>query len=109
MATNQNQKVFVEEFDMILALSEEMYELAQKGDWDQITEKQNIRQSLMNSFFANPLDVEQAAKIEDGIQRLLDLDQKILSKGKEDLKNMSDGLNTLNHRKKAVNAYLSND
>jgi hypothetical protein len=89
----------------ILAISSKMRELAGALRWSDLAQLENTRQQLIKTFFAQPVAVEDAELIREGIHTILDIDQQIISLGKKHRREIGGKLVDFRTRKKAVSAY----
>lgn len=65
--------------ERLLALTRDMLQLAEAGDWVLLAERESERQSLSAELFATPVPRESAPVVAECIRRVLDLDQDLLS------------------------------
>jgi hypothetical protein len=89
----------------ILKLSAKMRQLAQELQWENLARLENHRQNLIKSFFSCPVAVEDAEVIREGIHRILDMDQQIISMSKRLRGEIGGKLVDFQTHKKAVSAY----
>jgi len=62
----------------LLALTEEMLQLARAKDWPTLAEREQRRQQLARELFAQPVPKEHAPTVVDCVRRVLDIDQELL-------------------------------
>lgn len=89
----------------ILRISGKMRELAHKLQWADLAQLEHKRQHLITSFFSSPVAPEEAELVHEGIYRILDMDQQIISMGKRHRAEISNKLVDFNTHKKAVSEY----
>jgi hypothetical protein len=89
----------------ILRISGKMSQLAQQLQWADLAQLEHKRQNLIKSFFSSPVAPEDAELVREGIHRILDMDQQIISMGKRHRGELSDKLVDFNTHKRAVSAY----
>jgi len=89
----------------ILKISAKMRQLAQELEWENLAQLENKRHNLIKSFFSSPVEVEDAEVIREGIHRILDMDQQIISMGKRHRGEISGKLVDFTKHKRAVSAY----
>lgn len=66
----------------ILKISYKMLEMAHSRQWKDLVQLESTRRQLITAFFTQPVAAEDANAIHDGIHRILDIDQQIISLGK---------------------------
>lgn len=89
----------------ILNISAKMRQLAQELQWENLARLENRRQGLIKSFFSSPVAIEDTEVIHEGIHRILDIDQQIISMGKKHREEIGGKLVDLRTHRKAVSAY----
>ena len=89
----------------ILKISVKMRQLAQELQWENLAQLENQRQGLIKTFFSRPVAVEDAEVIREGIHRILDMDQQIISMGKRHRGAIGGKLVDFQTHRKAVSAY----
>ena len=95
-------------FEKIISISQKMVFLADKSDWEKISELQKQRQAMLLVFFEEKISLEEAKTVESGINEILNLDKTLMRKGHSVIKDISAELNTISVGQKASNAYLDN-
>ena len=66
------------ELEQLLALSREMGELAAKGEWEMVVEREAVRREALEAFFAAPIPAEQAPAVAEGIREIMALDEQLV-------------------------------
>jgi hypothetical protein len=89
----------------ILRVSGKMRELAYALRWEELAKLECNRQQLIKSFFAQPVALEDAEFIREGIHRILDIDQQIIFLGKKQRGEIGGKLVDFQTHKKAATAY----
>ena len=89
----------------ILNISAKMRQLAQQLEWENLAQLENKRHGLIKSFFSSPVAVEDSEVIRNGIHRILDIDQQIITMGKKHRGELGGKLVDFQTHKKAVSAY----
>jgi hypothetical protein len=89
----------------ILRISGKMRQLAQELQWMDLAQLEHTRQNLIKSFFSSPVAPEDAELVSEGIYRIVDMDQQIISLSKRHREEISNKLVDFNAHKKAVSAY----
>ena len=89
----------------ILNISGKMRELAQELLWEDLALLESNRHQLINTFFAQPVAIEDADLVREGIHRILAIDQQIISLGKKHRGEIGGKLVDFHTHKKAVSAY----
>ncbi|UEX79781.1 flagellar protein FliT [Sediminicurvatus halobius] len=89
----------------LLALTREMVELGQAGDWPAFAARERERQQLSSELFASPVPREAATVVADCIRRVLDLDQELFALTEAHRDEASRALKDMQRGQKAANAY----
>lgn len=89
----------------IMRISGKMRDLACALQWEDLALLETNRHQLIKSFFAQPVAAEDADTIREGIHRILDIDQQIISLGKKHRGEIGGKLVDFQTHKKAASAY----
>jgi hypothetical protein len=89
----------------ILRISGKMRQLAQQLQWADLAQLEHKRQNLIKSFFSSPVAPEDVGLVHEGIYRILDMDQQIISMGKRHRGEINNKLVDFNTYRTAVSAY----
>lgn len=92
----------------ILQMSTNMRELAKKLEWEDLAKLEAQRQNRIKSFFSQPVSIEDADTVRQGIHTILNIDQQIICMGKKHKGEIGGKLVDFHVNKKAVNAYKVN-
>lgn len=92
--------------EVVLRLSKNIAELAQRHEWQSARKLEAERHIAMQELFAHP-DIDQALPSMTSIlKEVMQLDAEVIIKGESELEHMANKLNELGKGKRAVNAYL---
>lgn len=91
----------------LLSLSQDMLQLAEKGDWEPVGELQQQRLQLMEALF--PLDADSLNQSETAqqIKAILALDKQLMDLASAQQKEVGAVLGKLNQGRQATKAYHS--
>ncbi len=91
---------------VVLRLSQNIAELAQRQEWQSARKLEAERHTAMQELFSHP-DINDALPSMTAIlHEVMQLDAEVIIKGETELQEMSSQLNQLGKGKRAVNAYL---
>src|SRR5690554_3448742 len=65
-------------WERILQISEQLTQLAHQKDWDALTRQHQLRDELLEAFFAHPVDEELTEQVRQGISHIVRLDSEII-------------------------------
>lgn len=71
-------EVSVSAWEHILGLSREMTQLAQGGEWELLLDKEGERRIAIESFFTQPVSVENASAMAVAIKELMEMDRAMM-------------------------------
>lgn len=89
----------------LLALTREMVELGQAGDWPAFAAREQERQQLSSELFASPVPRAAAPVVADCIRRVLDLDQELFTLTETHRDEAARALKDRQRGQRAANAY----
>lgn len=89
----------------LLALTREMVQLGQAGDWPAFAARERERQRLSRELFATPVPREAAPAVADCVRRVLDLDQELFSLAEAHRDEAARALKDMQRGQQATNAY----
>jgi hypothetical protein len=94
-----------EHLQRIVALSDDMLHQAQEGEWGRVGELEFERRQLIQDFFAQAAQPEEAAAIASGIEQIKACDRQLITLGTELKDELAGKLSEFTARKRARNAY----
>ncbi len=89
----------------IVELTDNMLSYARSGAWNNVIALESDRQSLMQQYFAQAPQLEDAAWIVDGIRTVMQTDREIMQLGKSGIDKLGEKLDSIQRGKKAQFAY----
>lgn len=92
----------------ILEMTEEMQQLAQRGDWQSLDEMSARREELLQAFFATPLPEDLHELIKKDIRHIQDIDANVVHRVQKSRAVLTDEITRLQAQKKRIKDYLSN-
>ena len=93
------------QWQKILDMTRRMRQLSEKENWAAVLEVQGERQSLIETFFASPVNESEAEQLADGIRAIMQSDQQLMQQGAEQYKQLGQSLLNMSTSRKAINAY----
>lgn len=94
-----------------VATTEVMLEKASQGEWEQLAEMEAKRRPELEAFF-NALDSnslnDNAELLRETIEKILDLDQQIVTLGVESKNNLAELMQKNNSARQAMSEYQKN-
>jgi len=97
----------LETLDEIALMTETMMSLADKGDWEALSNAQANRDAALRACFSAPLTEEDGSVAADKIQRLLRQNELLVLKVSEAKNKLSQEMQRTKQDCKAVSAYLA--
>ncbi len=91
---------------VVLRLSQNIAELAQRQEWQSARELESERHIAMQALFSHPDINEALPSMAAILHEVMQLDAEVIIQGESELQEMSSQLNELGKGKRAVNAYL---
>ncbi len=94
----------------ILACSQQMYSLAEQGDWDSLSKLEEERTLILDSLFNHPSVPSSLSSVSDILQRVIDIDHKTMELGKNAQHMLEKEMKLFDQSKRArvADAYLGN-
>lgn len=89
----------------LLALTREMVERGQAGDWPAFAARERERQQLSSELFASPVPRAAAPVVADCIRRVLDLDQELFTLTETHRDEAARALKDMQRGQQAASAY----
>lgn len=94
-----------EHFAHILGMSEAMLELARSEEWEQLAQLESLRRHHYEYFFDTTPGDEEAVWIKQGIERLLEIDKKLIEVSEAAKQAIADSSKNLAKGQSATKAY----
>ncbi len=95
----------------LVAMSEELLELAKSGDWEELAELESQRSPELESFFnsLNPDEFQKSAELlKSSIEKIMGLDEQVVAIAAEYKKNIAELVKKNNSSRKAMSEYQNN-
>ncbi|MCW8826872.1 MAG: flagellar protein FliT [Gammaproteobacteria bacterium] len=92
----------------IEALSQQLYELAHEEQWEELPKLESIRRQKLEIFFSEPVPVEMASEIAEGIRNIQKLDAEVILLAQQSQLRISAHLNEITKGKQVIEAYSNN-
>lgn len=89
------------------ALSLEMLEQAQAGEWEIVTEREAQRRALIDELFQSPPPMQWVELLKDAVQATLTRDAQVQELARAERDKISDELRALRQGRRALSAYDS--
>lgn len=86
-------------------LNMEMLELAQAGEWETVTEREEQRRVFLDELFESPPPAEFLPLLKDAIQTTLASDVQVQELAHTEIDKLGDNLRTLKQGRRALSAY----
>ncbi len=87
------------------SLSFEMLELAQAGEWEIVTEREEQRRALLDELFQSPPPNQWIPLFKDAVQATLDSDAQVQELARTEMDKISADLRALRQGRRALSAY----
>ncbi len=89
----------------IMELSGVLYEHALSGEWDDLARKEAQRKPMLEDFFDNITEAEQSNQLIRDINKMIELNQRIVSLVKANREQLQDKMQAIKVGKRAFKAY----
>lgn len=89
----------------LISLSQAMLDKARQEEWDEVVVLEAERGGLINSFFSEPIQQEDAEAVGIAIQAIIAIDRDTMALGDLAKSALAQTLHTFSQGKKAVKAY----
>lgn len=90
-----------------VALSREMVELARAEEWDQLAQRESVRQQQIRLFFKEAVSVADAAKVKASIEQVLAMDETVQQLAEHARDDIARSMGELRRGSQAVKAYTA--
>lgn len=94
-----------QQWQQLLDFSNRMLQRARDGEWDSLAVMASERQVALEQFFAEPVSVDDAASVEQGIHAIASIDAEITALATDASGHISQEQGMLNKRQLASRAY----
>lgn len=89
----------------LISLSQTILEKARQDSWDEVAVLEAERRELIELFFSEPIQPENAEEVGVGIQTILTIDRETMALGSLTMLDLSENMHKIEQGKKAVKAY----
>lgn len=89
----------------IMALSRRMHEAAKAQEWDDLLTLEPKRRELLDAFFSQAVEAEEAETVAAGIQEIMQRDEDITRLGEAVREQAAQQLKAMSKGRRAVQAY----
>lgn len=89
----------------ILEQSKKLYELARKGEWDEVTKLESDRRELIEVCFAPNAGFTDPQMASQKIQEIMNLDAKVMNLGAKARNEASQAIAEIQRGRQAIKAY----
>lgn len=86
-------------------LSVEMFELAQAGEWEAVTDREEQRRAVLDELFRQPTPNAITPLLKDAIHAILDSDARLVEVARTEMGKLSDYLKAIQQGRRAMLAY----
>ncbi len=82
-----------------------MFELAQAGEWEAVTDREVQRRAVLDDLFRQPAPDAIAPLLKDAIHAILDSDARLVEVARAEMGKLSDYLKAIHQSRRAMLAY----
>lgn len=94
-----------EKWQAITRYSEALLEAAHQEKWDELLLHAEYRDKLIREYFASPITVDNALRIQEDIKQLLAADEQLLGMARRQQEQLRGTLKDISLGNKAIKAY----